>query len=88
MLVEEAVSVVLCPAHMVLELALTVPWEFTCTLNVQFCPPISIEKDAKPTLDGVPLSVNVKLPAPLESRPAFKVAVSPVTPVEFSICAA
>ena len=39
-----------------------------------------VETDTKGS--GVPLTVNVKLPAPDAKVPAFKVAVSPVTHVE------
>jgi hypothetical protein len=59
----------------------------TVTENEQFCPPTVIEKEAVPAPDAVPVMVNVKLPLPLASVPAAKVAVRPVTPVELTLCA-
>ncbi len=60
---------------------------FTVLVKVQVCPPMLIAKLAVPLDAGVPVMVNVKLPAPLSRVPAAIVAVSPVTPVDVMICA-
>jgi hypothetical protein len=44
-------------------------------------------KVAVPLPAGVPVMVYVTLPLPLAKVPALKVAVSPVTPVEETLCA-
>ena len=43
-------------------------------------------KLAVPLDAGVPVIVKVKLPAPLAKLPDVNVAVSPVTPVELTVC--
>jgi hypothetical protein len=50
---------------------------------MQLCPPILRLKLAVPLALGVPVMVYVKLPIPVAKLPAVRVAVRPVTPVEF-----
>ena len=54
----------------------------TVLVNVQVCPPTLNAKLAVPLVDGIPVIVYVKLPAPLSKVPAARVAVKPVTPVD------
>ena len=63
------------------------PCNPTLTVKVQLWPPIKIVKLAVPFEAGVPVMVNDKLPLPLARVPALRVAVSPVTPVEGTLCA-
>jgi hypothetical protein len=51
--------------------------------KLQVLPPIVAVKFAMPALVGVPDSANTKLPFPLFRIPESRVAVRPVTPVEF-----
>jgi hypothetical protein len=59
----------------------------TLPVRLQLCPPKVIAKVAVPLLAGVPVIVYVTLLLPLARVPAPKVAVSPVTPVEETLCA-
>ena len=59
---------------------------FTVLVKVQVCPPMFKAKLAVPFDVGVPVMVNVKLPAPGAKVPAAHVAVSPVTPVDVKVC--
>ena len=56
----------------------------TVLLNVHVWPPILKAKLAVPLVEGEPVIVYVKLPAPLAKLPAAKVAVKPVTPVDIT----
>ena len=58
---------------------------FTVLVKVQVCPPMLSAKLAVPLVAGVPVMVNVKLPAPVAKVPAAHVAVRPVTPVEVKV---
>ena len=58
----------------------------TVLVMIQVCPPMLSAKLAVPPLAGVPVIVYVKLPAPLAKLPDVNVAVSPVTPVEVTVC--
>ena len=58
----------------------------TVLVRVQVCPPRLSAKLAVPAADGVPVMVKLRLPAPLASVPAARVAVRPVTPVEVTLC--
>ena len=58
----------------------------TILARVQVFPPMLKAKLAVPLLDGVPVIVYVKLPAPVTKLPDVNVAVSPVTPVEVIVC--
>ena len=58
----------------------------TVLVRVQVFPPIFSAKLAVPLDAGVPVMVYVKLPVPIAKLPAAKVAVRPVTPVEFTVC--
>jgi hypothetical protein len=59
---------------------------FTVLVKVQVCPPMFKAKLAVPFDAGVPVMVKVKFPAPVAKVPAAHVAVSPVTPVEVTVC--
>lgn len=65
-----------------LQSVLLVAAEATVNDRLHDCPPKLMAKSAVPEEAGVPVMVYVRLPAPLASVPACKVAVSPVTPVE------
>lgn len=54
----------------------------TVIFTVQFLEANDMGKDAVPLEEGVPDKVKTRLPEPLASTPACRVAVSPVTPVE------
>ena len=43
-------------------------------------------KLAVPLVAGVPEMIKIKVPAPLSKVPAANVAVSPVTPVDVTVC--
>ena len=58
----------------------------TVLVNVHVWPPMLKAKLAVPLVDGIPLIVYVKLPAPLSKVPAARVAVKPITPVEVMVC--
>ena len=58
----------------------------TVITRAHVCPPMLSAKLAVPPLAGAPVIVYVKLPAPLAKLPAANVAVSPVTPVELTVC--
>ena len=62
--------------------------EVTVTVNVQLCPPTLIAKLAVPAVAGVPVMVYTNAPEPVFTEPAGKEAVSPITPVELTLCAA
>lgn len=56
--------------------------ELTVRARLQLCPPKLSANVAVPAPDGVPLMAYVKLPEPLASVPACKVAFKPVIPVD------
>lgn len=58
----------------------------TGRLSEQVCPPNEMAKLAVPEAAGVPEMVYVTVPLPLAKVPADKLAVNPVTPVEFTLC--
>ena len=58
----------------------------TVIARAHVCPPMLSAKLAVPPLAGAPVIVYVKLPAPLTKLPDVNVAVSPVTPVELTVC--
>ena len=58
----------------------------TVLARVQVFPPMLKAKLAVPLLDGVPVIVYVKLPAPVTKLPDVNVAVSPITPEEVTVC--
>ena len=60
--------------------------KITVLVRVQVFPPMLSAKLAVPLVAAVPVMVYVKLPAPIAKLPAAKVAVNPVTPVEFTVC--
>ena len=64
-----------------------VPTVKTVLVKVQFCPPILSAKLAVPLVAGVPVIVYEMDPDPVAKVPAVLVAVSPVTPVDVTVCA-
>jgi hypothetical protein len=58
----------------------------TLRFKIQDTPPMFSTKLAVPVREGVPVMTYVKVPAPSAKLPANKVAVSPSTPEEATLC--